>query len=185
MIRAALALIACALPLTAGAQTVSPLNQATIDTSSLATKAEVQAAQTAATNAAANSCPPSSTVPPMETVGGAGGSATTCRRSDAVQPRITRAKSCTLVSGGTCTVTYEALPSSDPNIIAVAINSGAQPIMCGPTAAATTTSVSIKCFVTQPTTLPALATSLLGLLIPVTTTAPAGTVVQITALPKN
>lgn len=160
----------------AHAQLVSPLNAG--DTSALATKAELAAVQ--------SQMPlPSTTVPPAEQVAPTVGTSMRYRRMDDVQPRITRATKCTLVAGGTCSVTYAAIPSTDPNVIAFAVNAGSQPIICGPSADATATTATIKCFITQPTTLPALATSLLGLLIPITVTAPAGTVVQVTILPKT
>lgn len=128
---------------------------------------------------------PASTVPPAETVSGAAGSGATFRRGDAVQPRITRATNCTLASGGTCSVTWEAALPIAPSIVTMPVNpSAAQAIMCNTTATPTTTAAAIKCWIVQTTTL-SLAIVTAGLSLAPATPAPAGTVVQIIALPPT
>lgn len=126
-----------------------------------------------------------STVPPTETVGGAAGSATTIRRGDAVQPRITRATNCTLDATGSCSITWATALSSAPTIVTTPINPPAsQAIMCNTTATPTTTAVSIKCWTIQ-TTLLSLAIVTTGLTLAPAATAPAGTVVQVIAIPNT
>lgn len=148
-----------------------------VDASKVATKSEVQAAAALA----ATACQPAMTAPMSEASSATAGSAATCNRQDSRAKRITRATSCTLATGGTCTVTYEALPAEDPNIIPVA--QSAQPIFCTKTAAATSTSASIRCWLYQSAVL-TLAVVQSGITIG-PAAAPAGTVVDVTALPKN
>lgn len=176
MIRAlALAALLCAAPVLA--QVSNPPFDVTA-----AQKAQ-QALDTAAAIAAAMP-QPADTMPPPEQVAPVAGTSMRYRRADDVQPRITRATSCVLTAGGVCTVTYPALINGDPNVLAFAINNGAQPITCGPSAAATATTASIRCYITQNTVL-TLALVTTGLSLIPATAAPTGTVVQITLLPKT
>jgi hypothetical protein len=125
-----------------------------------------------------NSIPFASTVPPMETPSGTAGSSTTVRRGDAIQPRITRTVTCVTVTGGTCAVTWAALPSV-PTVfpIPVIASGGTQPIPCYPVSGTiTTTGATIKCFQTQ---------SILGLGLLPFTTGPAGVTVQVLAIPLS
>jgi hypothetical protein len=128
---------------------------------------------------------PASSVPPTEQVTPTVGTPGTYRPYDAVQPRITRAGSCTLITGGTCTVTWATPFSVAPNVVLSPINTaGAQPMSCNPTSAPTTTSVAIKCWLEQTTTL-SLAIVTTGLTLAPAQVAPAGTVVQATGIPPT
>lgn len=128
---------------------------------------------------------PASTVATAETVGGAAGTGATYRRGDAVPPRITRATNCTLDSNGTCSVTWATALSGAPQIIATPVNpTASQAIMCNTTATPTTTAASIKCWTIQTTSL-TLAIVTAGLNLVPATTATAGTVVQIIAIPPT
>lgn len=124
------------------------------------------------------------TPPPTEMVAPTIGTSMRYRGADDPAPRITRAKKCVLLAGGICTVTYEAIPTADPNVLAFPVNSAGQPIVCGPTAVATTTSTQIRCW-TAVTTALNLGNVTSGVtLLPFVATA-AGTEVQVTILPKN
>lgn len=124
------------------------------------------------------------TPPPTEMVAPTIGTSMRYRGADDPAPRITRAKKCVLLTGGICTVTYEAIPTADPNVLAFPVNSAGQPVVCGPTAVATTTSTQIRCW-TAVTTALNLGNVTSGVtLLPFVATA-AGTEVQVTILPKN
>lgn len=191
--RAALALVMLAGP--ASAQTVSPLNPPAppaIDTSALATKSELTAAQQAAAQAksaadaaaakAAAACQPSATVPPMETVNGYGGSGDACRLANAVQPRISRTVQGVTVAGGTGTVTWPAMPSPPRlTVTPYVASSAASAPLCFPVAGTVTvTGATIKCFTTQTVTV-----SLLGAVVAPITTAAAGVTFDVLALPAS
>lgn len=193
MIRAAL--IAALFASTAAAQVVSPLNPpsaSSIDTSGLATKSDLSAAQLAASQAktaadaaaakAATACQPGATVPPMETVGGSAGSGDACRLANAVQPRISRVAVGTTVTGGTIAVTWPAMsavPSVFP-IPRIAAGASQVPICATVTGSVTTTGATIKCFTTQSVTV-----SLLGAVVAPITTAAAGVTVDVLAIPQS
>jgi hypothetical protein len=156
-----------------------------VNTSGLATKAEVQAAQAkadAAQTAASTACQPSATLPPMETVGGAAGSGDACRLANAIQPRITRVAVGTTVTGGTVSVTWPAMtavPSVFP-IPRIASSATQVPICASVSGSTTTTGTTVKCFTTQSVTV-----SILGAVVaPITTTA-AGVTVDILAIPQS
>ena len=164
---------------------------APVPTGTLATKAEVQAAADQAATALANSCPPASVVPPMESVTPTSGVATTCRRSDAVQPRITRASKCTLVSGGTCSGTWKGggvdrpFPAGTNVVVTYMVeNAASQPIICNLASVPTVDGYSIRCWQMQSTTL-TIAIVTAGITPPLTSAAPAGTVVDLTGLPAT
>ena len=172
--------VACALLASpVSAQLVTPLNPpAPVNTATLATKSELQAAQDALMQAMPQRA---TTLPPVEQVSPVLGTSPRYRGADDPQPRITRAKQCALNATATCSVTYEALAADDPNVIPVAQT--ALPIFCAKTTAATKTSASIKCWQYQ-TALLSLAVVTSGITLG-PQLAPAGTVVDITVLPKN
>jgi hypothetical protein len=175
------------------AQTVSPLNSAAaIDTSGLATKVELTAAQQAAAQAkaaadaaalaAAAACQPGAIIPPMETIGGSAGSGDACRLANSVQPRISRVAVGTTVSGGTVSVTWPAM-SAVPSVFPIPrIGSTATQVpICAPiTGSISVTGVTIKCFTTQSVTV-----SLLGAVVAPITTAAAGVTVDVLAIPQS
>lgn len=138
-------------------------------------------AKAAADLAAANSCSPASVMPPMEAVTATAGVAQTCRRSDAVSPRITRSAIVTTSTGGTFAVTWAAALSSAPAVMLTPVAASAS-IDCQLTAAPTTTSVQGRCFTAQ-----TLAITLAGVtaglnLSPVSNSA-AGIQVHVLAIP--
>lgn len=211
--RSALVATLCLTPVSAWAQVVSPLNQASVDTSALATKADAQAAKAAADDAAASAAAadakaiaakavadtvatqaaalqaamplPSTSLPPAEQVSPTLGTSLRYRRMDDPQPRITRAANCTLTAGGVCTVTWNTpLPAAPTAVFAPVNTAGAQPIVCNPTSMPTTTGVTFKCWIMQTTTL-SLAIVTTGLVLAPATAAPTGTVVQVIALPPT
>lgn len=194
------ATIALALASPAAAQVVSPLNNGgSVDTSSLATKAELTTAQQAAADAKAaadaaaatasaanakalSACQPAASVPPMETVGGSGGSGVDCRLSNAVQPRISRVAVGTTVTGGTIAVTWPAM-SAVPSVFPLPrVASGATqvPICATVSGSVSATGATIKCFTTQSVTV-----SLLGAVVAPVTTAAAGVTVDVLAIPQS
>lgn len=128
---------------------------------------------------------PASVVPPIEQTTPTVGTPGTYRPYDAVQPRITRAGSCSLSAAGTCTITWNSPFSVAPNVVLTPINpTASQAVMCNTTATPTTTSVAVKCWVVQTTTL-SLAIVTTGLTLSPAQTAPAGTVVQATGIPPT
>lgn len=177
------------------AQVVSPLqppSAATVDTSALATKTELTAAQQAAAQAktaadaaaakAAAACQPSATIPPMETVGGSGGSGDACRLANAIQPRISRTVQGVTVSGGTGAVSWPAMPSPPRlTVTPYVASSAASAPLCFPVAGTVTvTGATIKCFTTQTVTV-----SILGAVVAPITTAAAGVTFDVLALPAS
>jgi hypothetical protein len=156
---------------------------AQVNTATLATKAEVQAAQDAAkaaSDAAVTACQPSASVPPMETVGGAAGSGTGCRLANSIQPRISRTVTGVTTSAGTGTVTWPAMPSVPKLTVTPYVASGAvQAPMCFPVAGSvTTTGATVKCFTTQTVTV-----AVLGAVVAPIITAAAGVSFDVLALP--
>lgn len=166
-------------------QIVSPLAPPTVDTASLATKTEVQAAANAAQQAAlaaAVACKPGMIVPPMEVVGGSAGSGDACRLDNAVQPRISRTVSGTTVAGGTGAVTWPAMTSVPRlTVTPYVASNAAQAPMCFPVAGSvTTTGATVKCFTSQSVTV-----SILGAVVAPVTTAAAGVTFDVLALPTS
>lgn len=171
MIRAAVLLIALAVPSIAAAQTSTTGVGADVSAALSAVQATIPTAASA--------------VPPIEAVGGAIGTAGTYRPASAVQPRITRATNCTLDATGSCSVTWATALTAAPTIVTTPINpTAAAAIMCNSTATPTTTGAAIKCWTIQSTTL-TLAIVTAGLNLVPATTAAAGTVVQVIALPPT
>lgn len=140
----------------------------------------------AALDAVAATVPTAATsLPPPEVVGGAVGTAGTYRPGTAVDQRITRATNCTLDATGSCSITWATALSANPTIVTTPINPPAsQAIMCNTTATPTTTTAAIKCWTIQ-TTLLTLAIVTTGLTLAPAATAPAGTVVQVIAIPNT
>lgn len=131
--------------------------------------------------------PAAAVTPPLgaEVIGGTVGSPGVYMPSGSSPPRITRAASCTLSAGGTCSVTWSTALAANPMIIITPVNTGAtQPISCNTTASPTTTGAAIKCWTEQTTTL-SLAIVTSGLTLAPAVTAPAGTVIQIVAIPPT
>lgn len=150
------------------------------DAQAVAAAAAAGFATTSQVNAVAATVPaPASSVPNMEVVGGAIGTAGTYRPGNAVQPRISRTMRCTTASGGTCTLTWPDIGNAAPVLIAdPEIGSSATQVpVCNPVSGTVTaTGATVKCFVTQ---------SILGLGIVPFTTAAAGVVVHVLAFPPS
>ena len=146
------------------------------DLSGFATSSQVQAIQ--------NQIPqPAASVPPAETVGGASGAASTYRRSDAVQPRITRSTTVTLDASGTATFdwTSQGALSTPVQLILTPIYTGTSVPICYATAVSAT-SGSIKCMMVSTANLTlALVTAGLNLF----GASASGMQVGIVALPKS
>ncbi len=193
------ALLACT---PAAAQLYTP---PTIDTSSFATVSSLNALTATVTGKADTSSIPSmvlsnlpwaSNIPGSETVAGAAGVGSTVRRGDAIQPRITRTASCTIVfasSIGSCDATWDGSPFAAGTTIrlagAPAITTatqgvaGEQPTTCK-AYGITITGISFRCWTSQTTVLN-LAGITAGLTLAPVTGAASGIVVQITAIPTS
>jgi hypothetical protein len=158
---------------------------AAIDLSSVATKSDVEAVQTAAqaaVAAAAAKCAPMAAVPPPEAIGGAAGSGTNCRLANSVQPRISRTVAFTTNSGGTAAVTWTDMGTA-PLVFAVpnVASGAAQGPICYPVAGTiTSVGATIKCFTTQ-----SVSVSILGAVVAPLTTAGAGVTGQVLAIPAS
>ena len=172
-----IALVLMAVPLPAHAQlAVVPKP---VDTSTLATKSEVQSAQAAA----AAACQPMAAIPPTETPGGSAGSGLNCRLVNSVQPRITRATVGTTNASGVVTVTWATPLDAVPIIVPVPMvaSSASQVPICAPVQGTVTVSGSqVKCFTTQSVTV-----SILGAVVAPITTAASGLSVQVFAVPTT
>lgn len=164
-----------------------------VDTSSFATKTEVLAAQTTATNAATaastaqSAIPqPATTVGNGEQVGGAVGTSTAYKRADWIPPRISRTGSCVLSASGVCTASWTTAfaAGATPVMLGdpVAQNTaGSFPITCNITAAPTTASVPIKCWLGQSSVISVLGASVLSW----NTTSLSGVTVTVGAIPAS
>ena len=174
----------------------------TVDTSGLATKAEMTAALAAVATKAdiqAATTPlatkgdvsavqaaipqPASAVPPAEMTGGSVGTAGTYRPADARNPRITRSRTLTLAADGTATFDWTAQGSlvAPVQVVIGPIfpNTGGVPKCWTVTASAT--AATIKC-VTETVAL----LSVVGINIgSVTNSAPAGMQVGVVVLPAS
>lgn len=171
----ALALVA----LPAHAQVVSAPPAAVGPVVDQAARDAAAAAQAKADAAQAAIPIPASTIPGMEMVGGAAGSANTFRRGDAVQPRISRTiKQAVTGSNGTATVSWPAMPSVPALTLTeyVAANDTVAPSCYPVTGTVTTTGATIKCFVDQ---------SILGLGLLPRKAAGAGVTFDVLALPAS
>jgi hypothetical protein len=172
--RALLLLAAMIAPSSAVAQIMNP---GPADTSNLASKADVQAVQ-------ANICPAGSTAPKSEAVNGAAGSASTCLRSDAQLPRITRAGLAPATdSNGQWAITWSTPLPAAPVTLPIPINSGTQPIVCN-VSSTTMTGATGRCWLAR--VLPATILTVTSLVSFDPNGAPAsGIIVQALAIPTT
>jgi hypothetical protein len=142
-----------------------------VDVSTLATKVEM-----------AGMCPPGSTLPSAEDVTATAGTASTCLRSDAKLPRITRAGMAPPTDGtGTWSMTWATPLPAVPVTLPLPMNSGTQPIVCNVTTS-TATGASGRCWLAR--TLPSTLLTLVALVNFDPNGAPAsGITVQVLAIP--
>lgn len=167
-------MIALALAL----QVVTP---APIDTSNLATKSDVQTVQQTAQAAQAAVPSPCNTVPMQDTLTGTVGAGTPCTtRPDATRPTVIQAKTTTTAADATYSVTFDAPFASTPIYADARVYGATQPYLCTVTTL-TATGASGKCFQLVATTLPTVATSLLGLVVSPFASAAAGLSVRVVA----
>lgn len=132
---------------------------------------------------------PASTIPSKETVAGAAGTSTLYRRSDAVQPRITRSTTLTLDAGGTASFdwTSQGALATPVQVVLTPIYTGAGTPSCLATAVSAN-AVSIKCVMGNALslTLSALtAAGVAGLTLNPWSGSTAGMQVSVVALPKS
>lgn len=147
-----------------------------VDTSQLATKAEVQTVQ-------ASICPPGTVAPRSEAVQAAAGTASTCLRSDATLPRITRAGMTTTDSNGGWAITWQTAMPAAPVTLPLPMNSGTQPIVCN-VSSTTATGAAGRCWLAR--TLPSTLLSLTALISFDPNGAPAANLqVQVLAIPTT
>ncbi|MCP3735630.1 hypothetical protein M9979_12175 [Sphingomonas sp. RP10(2022)] len=172
--RALILIAAVCAPSVAHAQIVNPISA---DTSQLASKAELATVQSSL-------CPPGTVAPQTEAVAAAAGSASTCLRSDARLPRITRAGMAPPTpSTGDWAITWSSPLPSPPVTLPIPMNTGTQPIVCNVTSS-TTTGASGRCWLAR--TLPATILTLTALLSFDPNGAPAaGITVQVLAIPTT
>lgn len=144
-----IALLACASPLLfpmalAQQQGVSV---PTPDVSTLATKEELGALQSAIPK-------PASSIPPMEMPGGSVGTAGTYRPADARQPRVTRSKTLVLGASGTATFDWSAQGALNTpvQVATTAVYTGTGVPKCWVTDTSAT-AVTVKCVVENNTLL--------------------------------
>ncbi len=161
----------------AQAQIVSPIEfGAPVDTSSLATKAEVSAVA-AMVPLRANA------LPPAEAVGGIVGTSPRYRGMDDAAPRITRATTVSTIAGGTFSGTWTTPMSGPPTIVMTPIAASAS-IDCQLTSAPTATTFAGRCWTSQSTVLN-LGIITAGLTLLPTTPTAAGVSIQIIAIPPT
>lgn len=173
----------------ANGQLINPSSGGSVDLSPYATKAEVSAATaplatTSALSAVSAAIPvAASTIPNMETVGGAVGTAGTYRPGNAAQPRITRSVAFTTGAAGTVAVTWADIGTTSPLVFPIPnVASGAtQGPLCYPVSGTiSATGATIKCFTTQTVTV-----SILGAVVAPLTTAGSGVTGQVIAIPPS
>lgn len=129
-------------------------------------------------------CSPGSSAPQPETVNGSAGVATSCLRSDAKLPRITRAGMATTTdANGTWAITWSAPLPAAPVTLPLPLNTGAQPIVCN-VATSTVAGATGRCWLAR--TLPATIVTLGALVSYDTSGSPAsGISVQVLAIPPT
>lgn len=128
------------------------------DTSNLATKSEVQAADSkasAAQTAASSACQPMASVPPVEVPGGTAGSGQNCRLVNAADNRISRtgvfsynASGQVLCSGSTTCTWATALPAGSASypVFVTAVGASATPsVRCKVTSSTNTGFTGMTC----------------------------------------
>jgi len=151
------------------------------DTSTFATKTEVQSVQQAAQAAQAAVPAPCNTVPMQDTLTGTVGAGTPCTtRPDATRPTVIQAKTTTTAADATYSVTFDAPFSTTPIYVDARVTGVNQPYLCT-VATWSATGASGKCFQLVATTLPTVSTSLLGLAISPFANAAAGLNVRVVA----
>lgn len=151
--------------------------QAPADTSQLATKTELATVQ-------ASVCPPGTVAPHTEAVAATAGSSSTCLRSDARLPRITRAGMANATdTNGTWAITWSTPLPAAPVTLPIPMNTGTQPIVCN-VSSSTTTGAAGRCWLAR--TLPATILTLTALLsFDPNGAPPAGIAVQVLAIPTT
>lgn len=151
------------------------------NTSTFATKTEVQAAQQAAQTAQAAVPAPCNTIPMQDTLTGSVGAGTPCTtRPDATRPTVIQAKTTTTAADATYSVTFDQPFTTTPIYVDARVTGQAQPYLCTVTTWSTT-GASGKCFQLVATTLPVVSTSLLGLVVSPFVNAAAGLNVRVVA----
>lgn len=126
---------------------------------------------------------PAAATPQNEQVGGAVGTSMNYMRADAKIPRITRVAIVTTDASGNWSVTWSTPLMSTPAVLPIAINSGAQPVVCN---VATTSATGATGSCQMARTLPATLTLLTALVNYSVFQVPAtGTQVQILAIPPS
>jgi len=129
-----------------------------VDTSTLATPADVQSAIAAS---APDTCP----VPMPDTLTGSAGVNNRCMpRMDASRPTVIQAKTTLTDVSASWSVTFDAPFASVPVYADARVYGVSQPYLCTVTTL-TATGASGKCFQLVATTLPVAATALLGLVV--------------------
>ena len=164
-----------------GALAAAFLSAQTVNSPAAVDPAVVQAAAQAAVSAIAPQ--PSTATPSAEAVGGAIGTSSSYMRADARLPRITRASTFTVGSGGLLTGTWTQALSMAPNIVFTPIATGGGRITCELTSAPTPTTFAGRCWQDQTVTLN--STVILSGINVGPSTAPAGTQVQVVAIPPT
>lgn len=166
------------IPLAIVLQVVTP---PPADTSTFATKTEVQTVQQAAQAAQAAVPGPCNTVPMQDTLTGSVGAGTPCTtRPDATRPTVIQAKTATTAADATYSVTFDQPFATAPIYVDARVTGQAQPYLCTVTTWSAT-GASGKCFQLVATTLPVVSTSLLGLVVSPFVNAAAGLNVRVVA----
>jgi len=127
---------------------------------------------------------PATSLPPMEVVAGAVGSPGTYRPANAIAPRITRATTVTLISGGTFSGTWSTPLPAPPILVLTPIATGSAAVTCELTSAPTVSNFAGRCWSSQNTSITTAALTL-GLTVLPNIASPAGTQVQVLAVPPT
>lgn len=166
----ALALLAAVV----GTQAYGQVSYPPVDTASLTTPTQLQAAITAAT-------PDTCGIPMSDTLLGSAGIASRCMpRSDATRATVIQAKTTITGSDARYAISFDAAFPNVPIYADARVYGNAQPYLCT-VETLTTTGASGKCYQLVATTLPTAATSLLGLVVSPFQAAGAGLSVRVVA----
>jgi hypothetical protein len=174
MMRSAFVVVAC-LAWATHARAGMDVAPVVPDTSTFATKSELNAVQSAIPQ-------PADSVPPPEMIGGLPGTPGRYRPGDARAPRITRSKTLSLAADGTATFDWSAQGalSTPVQVVVTPVYSGAAVPKCWATAV-TATSASVKCVLENITLL-----TIVGIGVgSITNSAPSGMPVGVIALPPS
>lgn len=163
--------------MTAGALILAALQTmagGTIDTSQLATKADLQTVLNGV-------MPPvcSAIMPPDSAAGSVGTDIACTPRQDSTRPTVIKAKDTITDATGGYSIAWDQPFSAVPTYADAKVSGSSQPYVC--TVSATATMVSGRCFQLVTTQLPTLATALPGLLISPFVNAAAGMSVRVVA----